>query len=215
LTGAARCLTVLPELDPYRPLRTEPHLGPPEPLPELAPAPEEPSFFAYLHAETTSDDILTALAGVCPGQVYLGGCPALRREALRRRGVPLSERPLDLTEALPHCRVIVHHGGIVLSQLALAAGRPQLLLPEHLENRIYAHLLQQLRVGLNPGPAISATSAADTLERLLQPEAALEAWAAADALRARGPWDPLPRVLEVCRALLSGVSPPPPPAGIA
>jgi UDP:flavonoid glycosyltransferase YjiC (YdhE family) len=203
---AERCLTVLPELDPYRPLRTEPWLGPLEPLPPLVPPPDEPSFFAYLHAATTADDILMALAAVCPGQVYLGGCSAARYAALRRQGVTVLERPLDLTEALPRFRVIVHHAGIVLSQLALAAGRPQLFLPEHLENRLNAHLLQQLGAGLNPGPTITAAGAAATLRRLLQPDADRQAGAAADAVHAGGPYHALPRVLDRCRALLNRAS---------
>lgn len=207
---AERFLTVLPELDPYRALRSGGHLGPVEPLPPPLPPPPGPSFFAYLRAENGPVD--AALLGLAntglPHEAYLAGADAPRRQRLRAAGVNLSDTPLSLDEALARAHVVVHHGGVLLSQAALAAGRPQVLLPAHLENTLNAQAVVQRGVGLmaqTVGPGIEA------LRRLVaEPAWMSRAQQVAQGIQARGPWDALGPLLARCKALL-GQGPAPPP----
>ena len=44
--------------------------------------------------------------------------------------------------------LIIHHGGIGTTELALAVGRPQLLLPRHLEQNLTGRALKDIGVAL-------------------------------------------------------------------
>jgi hypothetical protein len=208
--AAERFLTVLPELDPYRAQRREPHLGPlgfclGRPLPP----PAQAGFFAYLSADVPCvEQLLEGLARAgYPGTVYLRGSTAEARQRLRATGLRILDTPAALDEVLPAAAVVVHHGSAGLAQQALAAGRPQLLFPDHLERILNAQLLQQLGAGLYLTGQFAAEAVPEALRRLAtEPEFTKRAQAAAGAIARRGPWDPLPRVVERCLTL-AGTTP--------
>src|SRR5262245_1884459 len=203
--AAEQLLSFLPELDPYRELRTEPHLGPlgfalPPPLPPPAP----PAFFAYLAADVPcAEQILEGLARAgCPGTAYLRGATPEARQRLSRTGLEILDSPAPLDEALPRAAVVVHHGSAGLAQQALAAGRPQLHFADHLERILNAQLIHQLGAGLYLTGEFPAQAVPESLRRLAkEPGFTERAQAAAHALARRGPWDPLPRVVERCLTL--------------
>jgi hypothetical protein len=206
LLAAERFLTALPELDPYQAVRRETQLGPIEPLPAPAPPPADSCFFAYLSAEAPhAEDVLLSLArsGV-RGGAYLRGASPAQRERLRAAGMEVTDRPAPLTELLPRISVIVHHAGLGVSQQALAAGRPQILLPQHLEHSLTAQKLASLGVG----GFLSGTFAPENVARavlhvLTEPRYAERAAACAQSLQTRGPWTPLPQIVQRCLTLLS------------
>ncbi len=204
LAGGPRFLTFLPQLDPYRALRREPHLGPVgyplgPPLP-----PPRPAFFAYLSAAVPGTiPLVAALARAGhPGTAYLRGATPAERDGLRQLGVEVPDAPLPLGAVLPRAAVIVHHGGAALAEQALAAGRPQLLLPEHLEQILNAQLIDGLGAGAYLAGRFPPEAAAGELGRLLgEPRFAERARAEAEAIRAAGPWAAGARVVETCVAL--------------
>jgi hypothetical protein len=208
--AAERFLTVLPELDPYRALRREPHLGPlgfrlGRPLPP----PPRAGFFAYLSGDVPCvEQLLEGLARAgYPGIVYLRGATAEARQRLRGTGLDLLDAPAALDEVLPRAGVVVHHGSAGLAQQALAAGRPQLLFPDHLERVLNAQLLQQLGAGMYLTGQFPAEAVPEALRRLAtEPGFTERAQTAAGAIAERGPWDPLPRVVEHCLNL-AGIAP--------
>ena len=122
-----RFLMMLPDLDPYRRLREESHWDPLESLPTPQPSMAGRSFFAYLNADyPRAEDVLqTVMAAGWPGAAYLGGSSAEQRFRLRQHGVDILEKPATEEQMLNYA-VLLHHGGIGTSQVALAAGRPQL-----------------------------------------------------------------------------------------
>jgi rhamnosyltransferase subunit B len=203
--AAERLLTFLPELDPYRALRAEPHLGPLGfALPRPLPPPAQPAFFAYLTADVPcAEQILEGLARAgCPGTAYLRGAAPEARRRLRRTGLEILDSPAPVDEVLARAAVVVHHGSAGLAQQALAAGRPQLLFADHLERILNAQLIHQLGAGLYLTGEFPAQAVPEALRRLAgEPGFTERAQAAADALARRGPWDPLPRVVERCLAL--------------
>jgi hypothetical protein len=199
-----RFLIVVPEMDPYRPLRPSGHLGPLTPLPPPSPWPARPSFFAYLRHSPGVEALLIGLASTgIPGRAYLRSIPADRRDHLRRHGVQVEEQPVSLADVLRDTQVIVHHGGITTSHLALAAGRPQLLFPEHLEQTINACMLDRLGVVVCPSGQVGPSEAAAALRRITSdPHYGQRAQERASDLHDRGPWAPLPEIVARCRVLL-------------
>ncbi len=202
---AERFLTVLPEMDLYQGLRPDVPLGPVGALAPLAPRPAAPRYFAYLSAETPAlEPILRGLAGSgCPGSAYVrGASPELRRR-LEQPGLELVDGPQPAAEIMPGVSVVVHHAGMGLAQHALAAGRPQLVFPGHLEQILNGQMLHRLGVGQYLLGAPNPDTVAQELRQLIADRGiADQAAARAASLRERGPWDPLPRIVERCLVLL-------------
>ena len=86
---------------------------------------------------------------------------------------------VPLSELLPSCSAIVHHGGAGTTWTALALGIPQLILPQGADQPMNAEAAQRrgLAVVLSPTPESRAPVEA-ALERVLQ-DAALRATARA------------------------------------
>ena len=211
-----RAVTVLPEFDPYQPVRGEVCVGPLTPLPNpLSPPPLW--YFAYLNAAGVSDDTITALAGCgVPGAVYLRGVDPARAGRLRQAGVPMADRLRPSDEVLRGAAVVIHHGGVGTAQATLAAGRPQILVPEHLEHLLTAHLLDRLGVGVKLVAPTPAGLAAVVRQFASDPAMTARCRAVADGLRGRPDRDGLPTVLQLCRSHDSGpatVTPSPPSCG--
>jgi len=140
LDAEASFVTVMDELDPYRPLRRGPGLGPLGEWPPPTPLPERHATFAYLAADDPRTvPLLTALAASGPVRAFVRRVDGPTRAALLAAGVTLDDRPADVPAALREAALVVHHGGAGLTHDAVLAGRPQLLLPRHLEQQWNAH----------------------------------------------------------------------------
>ena len=64
-------------------------------------------------------------------------------EAARGWGIQVVEEPILLGALISTCDAVVGHGGMGLTSMALHAGKPILLLPEHLEQTILAYRLSK------------------------------------------------------------------------
>jgi hypothetical protein len=204
LFAAAECfVAALPELDPYRPVRKEPQLGPLETL--GGPLPDAPAgYFAYLSLDVPQiDGVLNGLArSGFPGAVYLRGADAGPRDRLRGQGLNVLDGPTPLGEMLAKVSAVVHHGGVGVAQHALAAGRPQLIFPEHLEHVLYGQLLQQLGAGAAWSGGVAPDGVARALQLVLSdPRLTRQSREAARAIQARGQANSLPRIVDRCFAL--------------
>lgn len=62
-------------------------------------------------------------------------------EAARGWGIKVAERPIQLSPLMKDCDAVVGHGGMGLTSMALHAGKPMLLFPEHMEQTILAYRL--------------------------------------------------------------------------
>jgi rhamnosyltransferase subunit B len=148
--SASRFVHAVPEIDPYHSLRRHEHVGPMRSLPAPQPLPLEPTFFGYLKADFTGFALLLgdiAKAGL-RGTVYLGGANADTRACLQNiAGIQILDRLPDLGEILPRVSAVLHHGGAGVTQAALAMGRPQVVLPQYLEQELTGQALERLGVG--------------------------------------------------------------------
>ena len=200
-----RFVNCFSHLDPYQAVRREPCFGPLDPLPPRSPLPVQPSFFAYLNGDYPGTALgLAAMvrAGV-PGQAFIRGVSAEGRHQVEQMGVQVHDRMVSLPELLPRISVVVHHGSLGLSHPALAAGRPQLLLPQHLEHMLTATRLEHLGVGLKLTGRIGTSAVTLTMQRLVADLSfADRAQVIACELEAAGPWTAHAQLLKRCLLLL-------------
>lgn len=196
--------TGLPGFDPYDDVRPARAIGPLEPLPAPVPAPASQRWFAYLAAEDeASVPALASLAATgVPGLAFLRGSSEAQRERLRRSGLPLTASPLPPAQIFAEFSVVIHHGGLGLSTGAFAAGRPQVLLPRWLEQRLTAARLEAHGVAIR----VTEGEAAGTALKQIAGDGKFggAAGAAAGRLRESGARSGLEAAVEACLRLLAG-----------
>ena len=148
--GDARFVVTLPELDPWRPMRTVAAVGPIDPPPSPVDSAPAESYFTYLSAAYpfTGRLLEGLLASGRKGSVYLRDSSAAMRNDWRRKGLQVWDAPQDLRAMAERSAVIVHHGGVGTSEQALGLGRAQLLLPRHFEQASNATGLGRMGVAV-------------------------------------------------------------------
>lgn len=191
VTGIGPVVAVPPELDIYADHR-QPETaaaGPwDRPAPPL-PSPAEPRIFAYLrmtHAPARA--VLQAMLNArLPGEAFLHDATPAQVATLERGGLRVHRVAPPLRDALTRASLLIHHGGIGSTEDAVLAGRMQLLLPRHLEQKLNT----QRAIAALPGvfsapPAIPLEALTEQLPQLLGNGRALSAaQAAARHLTAR------------------------------
>jgi rhamnosyltransferase subunit B len=200
---AGRFVTVLPELDAYHDFRREPVFGPLEALSPPLPPLERPSFFAYLSAAMPGcEAILTSLARTqFPGRVYVLGASVAGRERVRRLGLEVFDEPAPMHEMVAQSAVIVSQGNLGVAHAALAAGRPQLLFPAHLEQLMNARRLHSLGLAHYLTGQFPASDVGEGLRQLLtDPAIRRRALETAVAIQARGPYHALESLVAHCES---------------
>jgi hypothetical protein len=144
-----RIVVGLPDLDPHRAARTEPLAAPPGGFPEASDPPAEKRPLICFDAPPKNLPALAQELATVDFQadIYVAGGPDHIAEFLRLRGHRVHRAPPDLRTLLPQVSHVVGHAGTMLASMALAAGRPQLMMPRRVEQRINAAHLARLRVG--------------------------------------------------------------------
>ncbi|MCA9048640.1 MAG: hypothetical protein KDA89_07920 [Planctomycetaceae bacterium] len=167
--GASRFLATFPELDPYRSVREADECLGPLSMPSAPVASARtPRIFAYLSSEYPQ--VVTVLeafasAGLSCSVYFRDGQPTdLQR--LRDKGIEVFDSPQNVEELLPQVSAVVHHTGLNLGMEALAAGRPQLLLPRHLEQDLNARAIEELGTGRILGGRLRLSEIGQTLREL-------------------------------------------------
>jgi UDP:flavonoid glycosyltransferase YjiC (YdhE family) len=106
----------------------------------LAPAqvasPPSEDVFAYLLGDAPPTiHVLRALAASgLRGRAYVRRGGGAHRAVLAGSGIAWLDRPEPAREAFSRARLVVHHGSMLTAEEALAAGRPQLVVPLYLEH---------------------------------------------------------------------------------
>jgi len=203
--GERRVVLGLPELDPYRATRREPCFG----MFEDAPPPREVAsdrVHAYLAGDGRGawQAVEALLASGLPGQVYARDADPALAERVAGTAIRWLDSPPEAIAAAASASLVVHHGGPGTAYAALAAGRPQLLLPQVMDQWLTSLALAQAPhaelVADEAGPDVVAGQ----LHRLAtDPVARQSAFAAAVDLQARGMHGAWRRVVEACQCLLA------------
>lgn len=204
---AHRFLLGLPQVDPYRKDRNETVHGPLQPLPQRQPLPETGGFYAYLYAHhPLVGPLLQKLAAArIPGKMFIHEASADRRAQVRQLGFTVFDEPQPLARVLGEARAVIHHGGAGVTAAALAVGRPQILLPRYLEQRITGAALYHL----GAGASFTKKSKVDTIvatvaTALTRPAVGERAQAVARDVEAAGPFDTLSKIVACCVSELEG-----------
>jgi UDP:flavonoid glycosyltransferase YjiC (YdhE family) len=164
------------ELDLYREYREKGQHGRPTALGsgELTMPPQQPRVFAYL---SNKHPMLPAIVGGLgrlnrPTGLFCRDLKPELRAYAEDFGVRVYDEPQDLAALLPKVSLVVHHGGLGMSQTALMEGRPQLVLPYQYEQRLNADPLlaasvaRRVHCPAKEFPATFQDTAAETLENL-------------------------------------------------
>jgi rhamnosyltransferase subunit B len=202
----SRVLTTFPELDPYRSVReSEECLGPLSTWSAPTPSPQTPRVFVYLSSEYPHVDLLLesfTQAGVACSVYFRDGLPA-DVHRLREKAIEVFDRPQNLEEILPRVSAVVHHASLNMSMAALVAGRPQLVLPRHLEQDLTARALEDLGTGRILGGRLTLGQIGQSLSELAQsPETAERSYRLATTLHARRSHGCLDHIVQGCHQLI-------------
>jgi len=143
----------LPELDPYRSLRSVPAPGPLRlPLMDEAALANRrftalgERVFVYVKPIPALPALMDALAAQCRQlEVFIPNLPPMVDNPWPH--VTLHREPVDMPARLPEFSAVVHFGGMNLAAEALLAGVPHLILPQHLEQAATAVAVQRLNLG--------------------------------------------------------------------
>jgi hypothetical protein len=139
-----------PFFDPFAAARGAPLFKPLlEPV-ALRPARPRQRLFVYLHANLPGEaQVVAALAALpCPRTVFMPGLNPAYAGLLSKGGADVVADPIPFGRIADDGLAILHAAGHGLSCEALAAGVPQLLLPDHAEQRANAAALERLGVGM-------------------------------------------------------------------
>ena len=153
--GARRFVFSFPELDAYGDRDSLDYLGLPGPAPRAA----APSWrgsgekvFCYLSRGQRADpDFIDRLLGA--GYSLLIAAPGLGDDAsraLRKRGVTVANRHVDLERVCADCRLVFSEGNHGTTAKILRFGRVPLLLPRQVEQLVTANRLAVQMLGVVP-----------------------------------------------------------------
>jgi rhamnosyltransferase subunit B len=152
LFRSAECFSCcLPELDPYGAVRPSPAIGPVHPLPKPEPLPDEPFLFGYLTGQDVRVPTLLAslVQAKVPAGIFIRHLDPVCEDVVQGSTVKLYYQPQNMIEALRSASAVLHHGGLSTAETALAMGRPQFVLPRHLEQSLTATTIERMGCGLN------------------------------------------------------------------
>lgn len=149
--GERSFVCVLPELDCYNAYRTEMPIGPltATQLPTFTAKKADSSTtqgFIYLNGE--DENLHTILQHIHDSNIKCDGyIRSLDHSTLpENTNIHFYNTPQPLTTILPKRTVLIHHGGMSTSDIALRLGIPQLVLSRHLEQKTNGALLMRAGV---------------------------------------------------------------------
>jgi UDP:flavonoid glycosyltransferase YjiC (YdhE family) len=81
--------------------------------------------------------------------LYIRQAPRAWQEKLEGTSVRLFDNPQNLNEVIGAASAVLHHGGVTTTEIALAIGRPQFLLPRYVEQGLTAEAIDKMGCGVN------------------------------------------------------------------
>lgn len=153
--GVTQVTYCYPVLDPYAKIRGQDTHGPLDASPPLVEPPNNKRFHAYLTSKYDQwKPVLTGLlSSGLSGTLYMPDVPDSVRQAAQKTDVQVMDDAPPLAEAIAASDIVIHHGGIDTAQMALIMGRPQVMFPRYIEQRITADALSKQGIAVHPSVA--------------------------------------------------------------
>lgn len=208
-SGDDTFLCSLKSFDPYRGYRAGRWRWPfniPDIL--LQPQPTQArSIFVYLPgAHPALEQLIQSLNGLeRPARLYISGADADRLASRCRSHIGIFRKPADLGRTLADASLVVHHGGLATCHAALAAGVPQLILPDNLERFLNAQAVVDLKVGRgrNSNPEENKLDLKEEILDLLDNEWQFRAANFAEQLTMCRPNETLEEIVDACMSAMA------------
>jgi UDP:flavonoid glycosyltransferase YjiC (YdhE family) len=140
------------------------------------------------------------------GEIFIRGMTDAVAKTLQRPGLVVHREAQPMHKVIARTSLVIHHGGNGTCCAALSGGRPQILLPTHMEARLSAdavvaagcgRLLGSKEAGKEDLPPILEAVAGDAAM-------ALHAVTLSREIAARGPQNTVERIVAACLAVLDG-----------
>ena len=154
LTGSRNFLIILPQLDFYAEQRDYSAIGPLIAPPLIVEDVPSQICFGYLDAKhkATIEFMDRFKNSDLTGAFFLINIDPSQKIRLRRDGLKIfdypQDWPQDMRELAKKAAVLIHHGGMGMSEVCLGLGRPQIILPTRLERTMNALNLKRTGTSL-------------------------------------------------------------------
>jgi UDP-N-acetylglucosamine transferase subunit ALG13 len=204
--GQAHVVCTYPETDIYAGQRQQPASGPIGSSPPRVAPPAGGAIFAYLAAdEPRVPELLRMIVGMGFSiEAFLRGAPDQMKQALRASGMSVHDEPPPLAEVAERASLVIHHAGIGTIETCLALGRPQLLLPRHLEQSLNASTAVRLGTALSLSRSSRLSEASAVIAEAAGSRRLVERAQELAAVLAGRPAKALDEIVARCDALSSG-----------
>lgn len=161
-------LRTLPMLDPYADRRGGGYLPPVADYARIGDGTGEELFCYFSTSEFENPALVEALANCgLPLRCFLPAAPPEVRARLEAVGAILEDRPVPVADIARRSRAVFNSGQHGILCLSLAAGLPQLCLPQHLEQLYHARRAEEAGVARVAWPrGIAAEAIGDALQAL-------------------------------------------------
>jgi rhamnosyltransferase subunit B len=204
MNGDRSVVCTYPELDIYHQYREQKATGPLEAQSSM-PVANDGYLYVYLAADHswTEKAVEGAAATGLQVRAFIRNSRREQREAWRVRGIFVHDVLPNLKDELMGARAILHHGGIGTMEVALAGGRPQLLLPRHLEQSLNAARLGAQGIGVQLATPFKTEDAAAASKHVMTSADLLsKVQRLAEAISARPMTPGLDLLLHHCQEIL-------------
>lgn len=146
---SAELVRTLDVLDPYAAARTQPLLPPVADVAAPVDMPGDEIFVYFSTTELRDESLVEAMMTLgLPIRAFCPGIDPAIASGLKSAGIIMEDGPVPVADIARRSRLILHSGQHGILCLGLAAGLPQIAIPQHLEQLYHARRCEAIGTGV-------------------------------------------------------------------